>query len=126
MQKELLLVVIVLGIIVALIGIGLFFYNPKEKKKQGAKPLSLADIKEIVQQKDRSEEELEKYADKLLNFSFTDTSKKDMIDIAFLLTAHKNSNKNIIIKVDKGLKGKNSEFSKDVDVAIKAGLDSRR
>lgn len=126
MQKELLLVIIVLGIIVALIGLGLFFYNPKDKKKPTSKPLTLSDIKEIVKQKDRSAEELEKYADKLLNFSFTATSKKDMIDIAFLLAAHKNSNKDIIMKIDKGLKGKNSEFSKDVDVAIKAGLDSRR
>lgn len=116
----------IVAVVVVLLGVLVFYLwdsSPKQKKDTR---LTLPQIKMIAKDKTATSQKLQACADRLLEFDLTEETKGDVLEALYLLTLHKNSNKNIIMALDKGLKGKNASLKNDINIAIKAGLDGRK
>ena len=111
--------------LVVLIG-GLLFWKFYEEKQPVVKKISLEDLKAIAKDKTTTNERLSYCAKKLVEIEIDANDKNRVMEILFLVVAHKNSDKNIILTLEKALKNKYPTFKTDIDVALKAGLDSRK
>jgi len=119
-------VYIVIALAVVVLAGGLLFWYFYEEKKPVAKKITLAELKSIAKDRESEGKKLSFCVDKLLEFELDDSSKEEILEILYLIVKHKNSSKEIILKADKGLKDKNQNFKSDIDIAVKAGLDSRK
>lgn len=111
--------------LVVLIG-GLLFWKFYNEKESIAKKVTLDDLKAIAEDRNTDNKRLNYCAKKLAEIEI-DAGKKDRVmEIFFLIVAHKNSDKNIILTLEKALKNRYPTFKTDIEVALKAGLDSRK
>lgn len=117
-------VLVALAVLV-LVG-GVLFWKFYEEKKPVVKKITLDDLKAIAKDKTTTNERLNYCAKKLVEIEIDANDKNKVMEILFLIVAHKNSDKDIILSLEKALKTKYPTFKTDIDVALKAGLDSRK
>jgi len=120
------LVYVLIAVALVVLIRGLLFWKFYEEKKPVVKKITLDDLKAIAKEKSTDNERLSYCAKKLAEIEIDANDKNRVMEILFLVVAHKNSDKNIILTLEKALKNKYPTFKTDIDVALKAGLDSRK
>lgn len=122
----------------------LFIYLQKSNKSVKKEPLpepvqhtpkhDWATLFEIFQNKKSTAKELEDAIDLLLKYHESIPKKLGLrthpefdkhSDIMLYLCRHPNTNKDLIIKLDRGLEKKNPEYNREINDALTKGLNSR-
>jgi len=132
--------------LVAVLGIllFLFFYSSKSKeplkKKSRVEPIRQAQkfdwetILKTIKNKKSSANELGEAVDLLLKYHGTIPKKLGLrahpefdlySEIILRLCRHPNTNKNLIVKLDRELEKKNPEYNREINDALTKGLNSR-
>jgi len=140
-----LLIKSIVGLVVILsILLFLFFYSPKSKvplkKKPHSEPLPQRKkfdwdtILKIIKNKKSSAQELAEAVDLLLKYHGTIPKKLGLrahpefdlySEIILRLCRHPNTNKNLVLKLDRELEKKNPEYNREINDALTKGLNSR-
>lgn len=132
--------------LVAILGIllFLFFYSSKRKKPLKKKPVSEPilqgpkfdwdTILNTIKNKKSSAKELDEAVDLLLKYHGTIPKKLGLrthpefdlySEIILRLCRHQNTNKNLVVKLDRELEKKNPEYNREINDALTKGLNSR-
>lgn len=130
--KELLLIIVFLGVVVAIVGVYLFYVNFSQSKKPKKEiqpidaPPTIDELLEIAESPKSKLADLEDAADLLVRHypDMTDMPGKHLSFI-YLIAKHHSSNAKIIMRLDKAMKERNPDFTKDIDNSEKKGLDAR-
>ncbi len=139
----------IMGLVVIL-GVLMFFllYKPKDKKQKKTikkvaktitkmgqnKKLDLEALRSIIKSKTSTTNELGDAVDSILK-DYGHISKKMGIrlhpdfdiyrEILFMLSKHKNANKDIVLKLNKELERLNPQYKREINDAMSRGLNAR-
>jgi len=122
----------------------LFFYSSKSKKPVTKKPMAEPTIQkqkfdwdtllQIIKNKKSTAKELGQAVDLLLKYHGMIPKKLGLrahpefdlySEIILRLCRHPNTNKNLVVKLDRELEKKNPEYNREINDALTKGLNSR-
>lgn len=127
MSKDLILVIIIFGILVAIIGIFIFLkYSKDQKIDQIKEEISFDELLKRLKNQSTTNNELKELCEiALKRFEINEKTKDDFLMFLFLLIKHKNIDSKTILNFQKDLKTKAPQYSKEIELYTKAGLDER-
>ena len=105
-----------------------------EQKKEKEEQFTFNQIRSIVKNRNSTTKDLEQAIDQLIKYYIKIPPKSGYrsnpefdkyIEIIFYLVRHENTNKNLVLKIDKALIKNNPEYKAQIDDALNKALTSR-
>ena len=142
-----LLIKSIMGLVVLLALLIFLLFLPSNKKKEkavqkGSAPVQkrpantdLECLRSIIKKKKSTAKKLQEALDLVIKYHGTVHAKLGLrahpdfdiyMDILFTICRHPNTTKDIVLKFDRELGGRNPEYKKEINKAITKGLNSRR
>ena len=144
---DILLLVKTIATLAGVLGVLIFFYlfitykNPSKKKKNSPKPLHIREAKPdfttllgVIRDKKSTTQELQEAVDLIIKYYGKIPKKLGMrahpkfelySEIILRLCHHPNTNKEIILRLDRELERQNPEYKLEINDSLEKGLNTR-